>query len=62
MRSIVWVARKPGDERAYTSPREFSPEFAEVLRNDGYAILAVSYALPPEFDPADFNVVGRVKR
>jgi len=39
----VWVAQKDGHERRYTSAVPFSPEFARVLRGDGFSILRLDY-------------------
>lgn len=62
MRSSVWVAAKPGEERRYASATGFSEHFAGVLRGEGFSILRVEFDLPPRFELHDLEVSGRVDR
>lgn len=61
MRTHVFIIAKPGEERRYAQCVEPAPDRVQALREQGYRIIAVSYDLPPEFRPEDYNVKGRVK-
>lgn len=49
----VYYAAKPGQERRYCSPNPYSPEFAKVLKADGYKIFRLDFLLPQDWDSAD---------
>lgn len=62
MKQTVWIVAKPGEPRVHSQMTEPSPERVAALHAQGYRFIAVDFDLPPDFDPADHSVRGRVRR
>jgi hypothetical protein len=50
----VWIARKEGDPRRFTSPDEWSKERVAFFHAEGYVVMRLDYLVP---DSADLTAV-----
>lgn len=46
----LWILAKPGETRFFAQPREYSKEFLEIQRKDGYEVFEVTVRLPERYD------------
>jgi hypothetical protein len=61
-RRTIWILAKPGETRFFCQPREYSQEWLDIQRKDGYELFEVTITLPERYDSkAEKAYVRRVK-
>lgn len=46
----IWILAKPGESRFFAQPREYSHEWLEIQRKNGYEVFEVTVTLPERYD------------
>lgn len=46
----LWILAKPGESRFFAQPREYSQEWLEIQRKEGWEVFEVTVKLPERYD------------